>query len=331
MNTTENHNESDFEIRILGTAPPKEPLTTERETQAEEEREGNVAVSKKTTRNVIIAACALLCLTILLLFIFRSGNRATEAENSASTEEQQPEGAGPQTDALPDSLKNADYSRDTLTTTSVDVEAAKDSIPQQLTVKAETKTVNDIAIRLYLPEGSKPKLVVGRSPANNPAVKLAALAADIRADNGTIAGACVVDGQLLSKGHPKRGFCAIIGGEVTMGMSAETPLLERSIDNNGSFFRQFSYVHLGELGEQCPKNKAIRRALCLKDGRLLIAETLGRESIHDFSQALIDLGISEAIGLVGALPITVAEPDGDQRTTCNAWRNCPQATYLVWE
>ncbi len=51
--------------------------------------------------------------------------------------------------------------------------------------------------------------------------------------------------------------------------------------------------------ENKPKGKAERRALCEKDGQLLVVRSLGRESFHDFAQALADLGVEQAIYLTG--------------------------------
>jgi len=51
--------------------------------------------------------------------------------------------------------------------------------------------------------------------------------------------------------------------------------------------------------ENKPKNKSIRRALCEKTGEIFVIESHSNESFHDFTQAVADLGIQEAICLVG--------------------------------
>ncbi|MDR2920115.1 MAG: phosphodiester glycosidase family protein [Tannerella sp.] len=58
-------------------------------------------------------------------------------------------------------------------------------------------------------------------------------------------------------------------------------------------------VHNGEVIENKPKNKSIRRALAVRNERILMIESKNRESFYDFSNALIDIGISDAIYLVG--------------------------------
>ena len=123
------------------------------------------------------------------------------------------------------------------------------------------ETVNDIALQIYSPNGGHVELLVGQLPSDDKSIILAAQAADYRADNGQISGAFVYKGELLSRGHPKYGFCAIIGDQLTMGMSQETALFERAVEQEGYFFRQFSLVHDGKPGETLPKGKAIRREI----------------------------------------------------------------------
>ena len=174
-------------------------------------------------------------------------------------------------------------------------------------------------------------MLVGNLPYDDKSIILAAQAADYRADNGQISGAFVYRGELLSRGHPKYGFCAIIGDKLTMGMSPETPLFERAVEQEGYFFRQFSLVHDGQLGETLPKGKAIRRALCYHQQAIVVVESVDRESLHDFSQALLDMGVQEAIALVGSVQLPLYEDEQGNRIT-NAlehWEKA-QETYIVW-
>ena len=192
-------------------------------------------------------------------------------------------------------------------------------------------SINDIALRIYTPVGGHVELLAGQLPDNDNSIILAAQAADYRADNGQISGAFVYKGELLSRGHPKYGFCAIIGDTLTMGMSKETILFERAVEQEGYFFRQFSLVHDGKFGEKVPKGKAIRRALCYYKESIAIIETVYYESLHDFSQALIDMGVQESIALVGsiALPLYV---DEDRNRITNELEHLDEAqeTYIVW-
>lgn len=192
-------------------------------------------------------------------------------------------------------------------------------------------SINDIPLRIYTPIGGHIEMYVGRLPLDDQSIILATQAADYRADNGQIAGAFVYRGELLSKGHPKYGFCAIIGDKLTMGMSRETALFERAVEEEGYFFRQFSLVHDGKYGESVPKGKAIRRALCYYQENIVIIESQGRESYHDFSQALMDLGVQEAIALVGNEQISTYEDEASNRFIGDIeTKEGVQDTYIVW-
>lgn len=194
------------------------------------------------------------------------------------------------------------------------------------------ETVNDITMQIYTPVGAHVELHVGPLPFNDKNIILAAQAADYRADNGEISGAFVYKGELLSRGHPKYGFCAIIGDKLTMGKSRETVLFERAVEQEGYFFRQFSLVHDGKFGEKkLPKGKALRRALCYYQENIVIVETMERESMHDFTQALIDTGVQEAVGLVGYIKLPLYEDkEGNRIINKTEYKEDIQETYIVW-
>lgn len=222
------------------------------------------------------------------------------------------------------------YSEETATDTTENVTYQTQADTKAYT-QVSNETVNDIALQIYTPVGGHVELLVGQLPPDDKSIILAAQAADYRADNGEIAGAFVYRGELLSKGHPKYGFCAIIGDTITMGMSRETALFERAVEQEGYFFRQFSLVHDGKFGEKLPKGKAIRRALCYYNESISIIESLDYESLHDFSQALIDIGVQEAIALVGSVQLPLYEDEGGNRIINELahWEEA-QETYIVW-
>jgi hypothetical protein len=115
-----------------------------------------------------------------------------------------------------------------------------------------------------------------------------------------IIGDFVLAGKLLARGTSKKGFCAIINHEITIGTATETPLLQEAINKGGYFFRQYPLVKNGMPIDNKPKGKSIRKALAIREGQVLMIVSRDRESFHDFAQALADSGISEAIYLVGS-------------------------------
>ncbi len=162
------------------------------------------------------------------------------------------------------------------------------------------RTINDIPLHIYIPHNATPRLLVGVPDIFDKNIILTTQAADIRADNGKINGAFVLAGEPLAWGLSKKGFVAIIEGKITIGTADNSPLFEEATEKNGYFFRQYPLVHNSALVENTPKNKAIRKAICDRDGEIFVVMTSTRESLHDFSQALVDLGVDEAVYLVGA-------------------------------
>ena len=126
--------------------------------------------------------------------------------------------------------------------------------------------INDIPLKLYIPHNADMTLQIGETDMQDPAIIFSAHAADVRADNGAIVGAFVLKGKPLSWGLSKKGFCAVIDGQVTIGMADNSPLFEEATEKGGYFFRQYPLVSDGALVENEPKGKSIRRAICDRNG-----------------------------------------------------------------
>lgn len=167
------------------------------------------------------------------------------------------------------------------------------------TEKIDT-VINDVRLSLYIPHNATPELYVGNPDAEARNGIMAFQAADIRRDNRKILGAFVLRGRPLAWGLSKKGYCAIIEGKVTVGVSENSPLFEEATEKEGYFFRQYPLVDNGVLVENEPKNKTMRKALCSRAGQVFVAVSETDESFHDFSQALVDLGVENAIYLVGS-------------------------------
>lgn len=161
-------------------------------------------------------------------------------------------------------------------------------------------TINDIPIDIYIPHNATPELVIGVPSLHDKSIVMTTQAADIRADNGKIVGAFVMNGKPLSWGLSKKGYCGIIDGKVTVGVSENSPLFEEATEKGGHFFRQYPLVDNGKLVENEPKGKSIRKALCDRNGEIMVIMTTTPESFHDFAQALVDMKVDNAIYLVGS-------------------------------
>lgn len=161
-------------------------------------------------------------------------------------------------------------------------------------------TINDIPLDIYIPHNAVPELVLGVPDIHDKSIVLTTQAADIRADNGKIVGAFVLKGKPLSWGLSKKGYCGIIDGKLTVGVADNSPIFEEATEKGGYFFRQYPLVDNGTLVENEPKGKSIRKALCDRNGEIMVVMSQTSESFHDFAQALVDLKVDNAIYLVGS-------------------------------
>lgn len=198
-------------------------------------------------------------------------------------------------------------------------------------------TINDIPLRISIPHNAEMSLHVGRMNLKDTTVIYTAQAADVRRDNGKIVGSFVLKGEPLAWGLSKKGFCAVIDGKITIGVDENTPLFEEATERGGYFFRQYPLVKNGVLVENEPKNKSVRRAICDRQGEIFIAECLSKESFHDFAQALVDLGIDQAIYLIGSTSYGWAVDEsgrrhefGDESLYSEDHQLPPNISYIVW-
>ena len=159
--------------------------------------------------------------------------------------------------------------------------------------------IDTLHLRIFTPYNATPELHIGRLDTADTDIILAAMAADLRRDNGRIVGAFVHAGEPLSWGLSKRGYCAIFDGQISIGVAENSPLFEQATEQGGYFFRQYPAVDKGVMVENNPENASFRRALCLLNGKVCIIACTDRVLMNDFSATLVKLGVSEAILLVG--------------------------------
>ncbi len=192
--------------------------------------------------------------------------------------------------------------------------------------------INDIPLSIYIPHNAVPQLSLGRPDPKDKSIVLIAQAADIRGDNKKILGAFVLKGEPLAWGLSKKGYCAIIDGQMTVGTSPNSPLFEEATEKDGYFFRQFPLVDNGVLVENELKNKSMRKAICQRQGQHFIAVSQSGESFHDFSQALVDLGVENAVSLVGSFYAYGWSIDaaGEQEMFGEDVHKYKNENYLLW-
>ena len=192
--------------------------------------------------------------------------------------------------------------------------------------------VNQVPLKIFTPVNLTPTLHIGRDVLNDSTAKFIVQAADVRSDNGGLVGAYVLKGELKSKGQAKSGFCAIIGGKITVGVAESTSLLEEALDTEGYFFRQYPLVVANQIVENKPRGKSLRKALAELNGETVVIMSCNELSFHQFSQCLVDLGVSNAIYLVGGKTYGLAIDERDEKTEFGTFlSNMHENTnYMVW-
>lgn len=127
-------------------------------------------------------------------------------------------------------------------------------------------------------------------------------AANIRGDNNKIIGDFIYKGDSMAKGCPNAstlGFCAIFGGKTIIGKANPTTFLDSAKNDSGFFFRQYALVNDNGFESFESEAKSYRRALCIKDGNVMVVESIDKITLSAFAEALFDYDISNAVNLMG--------------------------------
>jgi hypothetical protein len=182
-----------------------------------------------------------------------------------------------------------------ISTTVIDNE----NLHQKGYIETREEIVNNMRLLVHIPYHATMSLELGAPDKSDSTILFTTQAADIRKDNKRIVGEFVLAGKQLAAGIAKKGYCAVIDNTISIGTGIETPLLQQAIENNGYFFRQYPLVSNGVPVENNPVNKSIRRALAVRNEQVMMIVSQDVLSFHEFSQALADMGVSDAIYLVG--------------------------------
>ena len=190
-------------------------------------------------------------------------------------------------------------------------------------------------LKLFIPHRAAARLVVGDLDEKDRQAVMNFQAADIRADNHEILGEFVLAGEQLATGVSKKGFCAIIDGQVSVGVGESTPLLAEAIAKGGYFFRQYALVDGGEPVMNKPRNSTVRKALCDWNGQVFVAVSADRLTLDEFAQVLADFGVSNAIYLIGsdfAYGWSVGPDDNREEFGFEDRRpEYRKQSYIIWE
>lgn len=122
-------------------------------------------------------------------------------------------------------------------------------------------------------------------------ILLSALATSVQPIEGDL----VIDGRLINRGKPMNGFCAIIDGNVAIGETTDDDAINYCIEHKGSFFRQHLLIKEGKIMDVPIKGKAPRCALVRQGNDMYFVYTPDEESVHDFAEVMVDIGVLDAL------------------------------------
>lgn len=217
-----------------------------------------------------------------------------------------------------------------------EAEALLDTLATEKTCVLKLDTlVSGHLLKLFIPHRATARLVVGDLDEKDRQAVMNFQAADIRADNHEILGEFVLAGDQLATGVSKKGFCAIIDGQVSVGVGESTPLLDEAVAKGGYFFRQYALVDGGEPVMNKPRNSTVRKALCDWNGQVFVAVSAEKLTLDEFARLLADFGVNNAIYLIGsdfAYGWSV-DPDGNREEFGFEDRRpeYQKQSYIIWE
>ncbi len=192
---------------------------------------------------------------------------------------------------------------------------------------------NELPVRIFYPLNATPHLDVGLHCLNDTINNILFFqAADVRADNGGIVGAFVKQGKPLSWGLSKKGYCAILENEVTIGVAENSPLFEKATEMGGDFFRQYPLVDNGVMVENSLELLSLRRALCELEGRIVAVESTEVATLDNFARTLVSLGVKNAIYLTGGVARGWYIPESGVGERLGIWNSLgyKNTSFIIW-
>lgn len=166
-------------------------------------------------------------------------------------------------------------------------------------VTVSEDSINGVLFREYALKNLRAEISFDKPSDKDKSVYFYALSADVRADNQQVLDASVIAGEQVSQGNNRSGYMAALGGRTIIGVAKNDSVLDFIRDAGGHFFRQFALVSAGVQGDIRLKGKVERRALGVRQGQLYYIESLNKESLYDFAEALVDYGYTDAIYMTG--------------------------------
>lgn len=162
-------------------------------------------------------------------------------------------------------------------------------------------SVLGVALNLYEARGLRAEISMNEPDTADTDVFLYSRCADYHPDFSII-GSMVIDGKEIETARSNRiGYFAGVGDNYVIGVSRSDKVKDFAAQNGGCFFRQFILLSAGTLPPHFYLHgKVERRAIGrMSNDRLYYIETLHKETMWDFADALREYGFIDAIYITG--------------------------------
>lgn len=169
----------------------------------------------------------------------------------------------------------------------------------QAEVVTSSDTILGVPMNFYELRGLRGEISLEEPDTLDESVYLYSRCADHMAD-GNYIGSLVMQGAELQSDVSRLGYCGMVGSSMVVGVSRSEAVKNYVKEQGGSFFRQFILVSNGVIPHRFfLHGKVERRGLGRIDDTFYYIETLGKETLWDFADALREYGFTDAIYITG--------------------------------
>lgn len=170
-------------------------------------------------------------------------------------------------------------------------------------IKAGTEEAMGVLLRTYELSGLKAHFADTVPDYGDSSIYMITRSSDYKLvnDRKEIIGDFINDGEILAKSNWRAGFMIIENGNAQIGINRSPKIFKHALNAKGSMFRQFALVSGGvKCSKQFElKGKVTRCAYAIRNQSLYFIETVHPETMHGFSDALVELGFIDAIYITG--------------------------------
>lgn len=156
-----------------------------------------------------------------------------------------------------------------------------------------------VALNFYEIRGLKAEISLQEPDPTDTSVFLYSRCAD-HGKNNEYLGSMVMNGKDMQSDNSRLGYCAMANDNIVIGVARNEDVKDYTIEQGGSFFRQFILVSNGVLPHHFYLHgKVERRGLGRIGDKLYYIETKHAETMWDFADALREYGFVDAIYITG--------------------------------